>query len=389
MRIAPAPLAPELRDRWLLRSDIAFLNHGSFGAVPRVVFDAQTEWRRRLEAEPVELLGRRHLELIAAAKIPLGARLGMKPENFGFVTNATEGVNVVLRTLPLAAGDELLTTDHVYHAIRQTLRLTARRANATVREVAIPLPVASAAQIAELVLRAISPRTRLVVIDHVTSPTGLVFPVAEIIAGCRARGVAVLVDGAHAPGMLPLDIEALGATYYAANLHKWLCAPKGSAFVWVHPDHQHEVHPSVISHYLDEGFAKEFDWQGTRDISAWLSVPAALAFLDELGLERIMAHNHALANWAHALLVERWQVEAISPKDGALLGAMATVMLPDTFARLDETQQAALQQRLYDEFKIEVPLVYWNGRAMLRVSCQVYNRVEDYERVAEVVRALG
>jgi isopenicillin-N epimerase len=176
----------------------------------------------------------------------------MNDADFGFVTNATEGINAVLRSLALQPGDELLTTNHVYHAVRQAMRLMARRAGATMRELEVPFPVQSAEQIQRTVINALSARTRLLVIDHITSPTALVFPMERIIAGCAAAGVDVLVDGAHAPGMVRLDVAKLGATYYAGNLHKWACAPKGSAFLWVTPDRKKEVHPTIVSHYLDE-----------------------------------------------------------------------------------------------------------------------------------------
>ena len=313
----------------------------------------------------------------------------MRPTDFGFVTNATEGVNAVLRGLALSAGDELLTTDHVYGAVRQTMRVAARRAGAVVREVAVPLPVGSGDDVARPLLAGLTGRTRLVVVDHVTSPTGLVFPVEAIVAGCRARGVDVLVDGAHAPGMVELDVERLGATYYAANLHKWCCAPKGAAVLWVSPDRQAEVHPTVISHNLDAGLAREFAWQGTRDKSAWLTAPAALAFLDELGWDAVRSHNHALAVWAHQHLVARWGVEPVSPSDGSRLGSMAAVRLPGRLALLDEAGLGRLQQSLHDEHQIEVPLVPWPTGPMLRVSAQAYNVADDYRRLGEVVAGLA
>ena len=381
----PSPLRPGLRDAWLLSPGLTFLNHGSFGAVPAAVFQAQTEWRRRIEADPIELLGRRCADLVADAKVPVAERFGMRPDDFGFVTNATEGVNAVLRSLALRPGDELLTTSHVYHAVRQTMRLAARRAGGTVREVAVPLPVTSAADVLDRIVAGLSPATRLLVIDHVTSPSGLVFPVAAIVAACGERGVDVLVDGAHAPGMLPLDVGRLNPAYYAANLHKWCCCPKGTAFLWVAPSHQADVHPTVISHRLDEGFANEFAWQGTRDKSAWLTAPTALAFLADLGWDAVLAHNHQMAVWAHAMLVDRWQVEPVSPLDGSMLGTMATVRLPGRLAELDGPALTALQQRLHDEHRIEVPLIGWPGGAMLRVSCQAYNTPADYERLADVI----
>jgi isopenicillin-N epimerase len=367
----PVPLLADLRSRWMLKDGITFLNHGSFGAIPKVVFDAQTQWRQRIEAEP--------------AKKAVGASFGMQPKDFGFVTNATEGVNAVLRSIQLSPGDELLTTHHVYHAVRQTMKEIARRARAVCREVAIPLPVVSSQQIADLVLGAISPKTRLLVIDHVTSPTALVFPVEQIVAGCREKGVAILIDGAHAPGMLPLNVQQIGADYYAANLHKWVCAPKGTAFLWVTPEHQAGVHPAVISHNLDQGLAKEFTWQGTRDLSSWLTAPTAINFMEDLAWDQVMRHNHQLASWAHAMLVERWDVEPISPLDGSLLGSMATVQLPGKLAELDGQDAIDFQQRLYTELSLELPVVRFDNRTFIRVSCHVYNVPGDYERLAEIL----
>jgi isopenicillin-N epimerase len=381
----PVPLLADLRSRWMLKDGITFLNHGSFGAIPKVVFDAQTQWRQRIEAEPIELIARRGEQLIDTAKKAVGASFGMQPKDFGFVTNATEGVNAVLRSIQLSPGDELLTTHHVYHAVRQTMKEIARRARAVCREVAIPLPVVSSQQIADLVLGAISPKTRLLVIDHVTSPTALVFPVEQIVAGCREKGVAILIDGAHAPGMLPLNVQQIGADYYAANLHKWVCAPKGTAFLWVTPEHQAGVHPAVISHNLDQGLAKEFTWQGTRDLSSWLTAPTAINFMEDLAWDQVMRHNHQLASWAHAMLVERWDVEPISPLDGSLLGSMATVQLPGKLAELDGQDAIDFQQRLYTELSLELPVVRFDNRTFIRVSCHVYNVPGDYERLAEIL----
>jgi isopenicillin-N epimerase len=384
----PSPLRPNLLADWMLRPGLTFLNHGSFGSLPRAILDAQNQWRLRIESDPIELLGRRRPQLVDAAKIPVAKRFGMKPENFGFVTNATEAVNAVLRSLNLRPGDELLTTDHVYHAVRQTMKLAARNTGATCREVPIPLPVASAKQIADLVTGAISPKTKLLVIDHVTSPSGLVFPIPEIVAACNRLGVDTLVDGAHVPGMLPLDVESIGATYYAANLHKWVCAAKGTAFLWVAPSHQNHVHPAVVSHHLDEGFSAEFGWQGTRDLTAWLTAPAAIAFMESLGWDAVLNHNHQMATWAHQMLTGRWGVEPVSPPDGSLLGSTASVRLPGKFAKYDGNQLLALQQHLHDHHNIEVPMIPWPGHAMLRVSCQVYNRPEDYEKLADAIAGL-
>jgi isopenicillin-N epimerase len=389
--IQPPPVPPALqgiKSQWMLRPDITFLNHGSFGALPRKVFEAQRHWRERLEAEPVELLGRRGVELLDSAKQPLAEFLRMAPQDFGLVTNATEGINAVLRALPRdrrEARDELLTTTHVYNAVRKAMQFVAVRDGWRYREIDVPLPVTSADEIADRVISALSDRTRLLVIDHVTSPTALIFPVKQIAEQCAKRGIDILIDGAHAPGMLDLDVPALGATYYAGNLHKWCCAPKGSGFLWVRRDRQNEVHPSIISHHLGEGFKAEFGWQGTRDVSAWLTIPAALQFMADLGWQTMRSHNHALATWAHAMLAASLKLPNLSPLDGSLLGSMASLPLPPPLHTMSEAQICQVQQRLYDEFRLEMPLMLWQGKYYFRVSCPAYVGADDLRRAGEVV----
>lgn len=373
----------------MLDPKVTFLNHGSFGASPKCVFVEQTRWRMRFEAEPVELLVRRGPALLEESRRAVGQWLGMRPEDFGFVTNATDGVNAVLRSMELNTGDELLTTTHVYHAVRQAMKYAADRAGAAYREIEVPLPIQSPSQVIEAVVGGLSPRTKLLVIDHITSPTALLFPVEPIVAECARRGVDVLVDGAHAPGMIPMDVPRVGATYYAGNLHKWACAPKGCGFLWVRPDKQPEVHPLIISHYLGEGFSREFGWQGTRDVSAWLSVPRALQFMAELQWDRVMAHNHAMARWVEQMLCEAWGVAPISPADGSMLGSMASVPLPAPLDRLSEPQATEIQQRLYTNHRIEAPIMLWGGRAFMRPCCQVYNTPDEFERLASVIREIA
>lgn len=385
----PAPLRDGLRREWLLDERVTFLNHGSFGAAPRRVLEAQAEWRRRIEAEPVEVLARRGPDLLADVKRAVGGWLGMGEADFGFVTNATEGINAVLRSLDLMPGDELLTTTHVYNAVRQAMRYVAGRTGATCREVDVPVPVASPGQVVEAVVSALGPATRLVIVDHVTSPTALIFPVEQIAAACARRGVDVLVDGAHAPGMLPLDVPKVGAAYYAGNLHKWACAPKGSGFLWVRPDRQADIHPLVISHPFGEGLAAEFGWQGTRDYSAWLAIPAALEFMAGLGWERVRAYNHALTVWANQLLSARWGVEPLSPANGSMLGSMCTLPLPRALGALTEEQSRRVQQQLYSDHHIEAPIMLWAGRALIRPCCQVYNMPAEYERLAAAGESLS
>ena len=384
----PDPLRADLKSEWLLDPKITFLNHGSFGCVPKCVFVEQTHWRLRIEADPIEMLGRRRDELLAVSKRAVGTWLCMQPEDFGLVSNATEGINAIIRSMKLGAGDELLTTTHVYHAVRQAMKFIAGQSGSAYREIEIPLPIVSPDAVVDQIVSTLSPRTRLLVVDHVTSPTAVVFPVARIIAECASRGVDVLIDGAHAPGMVPLKVAELGAAYYAGNLHKWACAPKGSAFLWVRPDKQPDIHPLIISHYFGEGFNREFSWQGTRDMSNWLSIGHALAFMSELGWDRVMTHNHAMAAWVQRLLCESWNVAPISPADGSMLGSMATVPLPPPLDRLSQQEVFVLQQRLHDEFKLEVPIVCWGGRIFVRPCCQVNNSADEYRRLVTVVNQL-
>jgi isopenicillin-N epimerase len=301
------------------------------------------------------------------------------------VTNATEGINAYLRSMTLCPGDELLTTNHVYNAVRQTMKHVARGSGAVYREIEIPLPIGSANQIVDAIAKNITAATRLIVIDHVTSPTALIFPVEQILAVCHDNHVDVLIDGAHAPGMLPLDIESLQPAAYAGNLHKWACAPKGAAFLWVRPDRQAAVHPATVSHFWGEGFAHEFDWQGTRDLSAWLTIPDALDFMAKIGWEKIRRHNHDMVMWAQEMLCDRWNVQPISPKDGSMTGSMASLPLPGRLASLGQEQGLPLSKSLYHEDRIEVPLMRFGDQVLIRICAQVYNQPQDYYRLAEAI----
>ncbi len=383
---APEPLADGLSELWLLDPTVTFVNHGSFGATPRAVLAAQSAWRKRFETHPIEMLDRRRGELLATAKQSVGDFLGMRGDDFGFVTNATGGINAVLRSLRFHPGDEILTTNHVYNAIRQTIRYVAERAGARSTEIDIPVPIKAAQEVVALIEAALTDRTRLLIVDHITSPTAILFPIELIIDVCRHRDVEILIDGAHAPGMIELNIQDLGATYYAANLHKWVCAPKGAGFLWVQPDRQHEIHPNTISHFLNEGLDTEFGWQGTRDISAWLCAKDAIEFMAGIGWTRIRQYNHELAVWVQAMLCERWGVCPNTPLDGSMLGSMVTVALPDKAKSAGTIE--AFQARLYNEYRIEVPVIEWSERWWVRPCCQIYNTAQDYERLAEAVLTL-
>jgi isopenicillin-N epimerase len=384
------PVLPPLSGGWALDPSVFYLNHGSFGARPNSVLEAQHAWIERFERNPLQWIDRRRPELLDTARRRLADFLRTDPGSLGFVVNATAAVNCVLRSREFAAPDELMSISHVYNAVRLTMRYIAGRSGAIYREIDLPLPINGPDDVVEVVRRAITPNTRLLVIDHITSPTGIILPVERIAAIAAGRGIDVLVDGAHAPGMLDLDIDRLseaGVTYYAGNLHKWVCAPRGAAFLWVRSDRQKGIHPNIISHDFDEGLAREFDWQGTRDFSAWLCVPDAIDAMAAIGWDRIRERNHALTNWVHRLLTSRWGVEPASPVEGSMLGSMVTVRLPAGIERWGNSE--ALNHHLAEAHRIEVPIIEWGGRWWLRASCQIYNQPAEYERLAEVIVELA
>jgi len=326
----------DLAARWSLERGLVFLNHGSFGACPTEVLRHQADLRAEMEAEPVRFLSRELDDRLDAARATLASFVGADPDDLAFVTNATSGVNAVLRSRVFAAGDELLTTDHAYNACRNTLDFVAEHSGARVVVATVPLPVRSPDDVVEAVLARTTPRTRLALIDHITSPTGLIFPVERLTAELAARGVDVLIDGAHAPGMVPLNLATLGATYYSGNCHKWLCAPKGSAFLWTRREEQPAVRPLTISHGATavrpgrSRFRLEFDWTGTSDPTAWLTVPKAIEYLGGLvdgGWPALMARNRALALDARHLLCAAAGTAPPCPDE--MVGSLAAVRLPD------------------------------------------------------------
>lgn len=386
------PSARALRSHWGLDPDIVFLNHGSFGACPRAVLEVQTELRTRMEREPVRWFIRELPGLLDAARAEVAAFVGADPDDLVFVRNATEGVAGVLGSLELRPGDEIVVTDHGYNACTNVARHVAQRAGARVVVAAVPFPIAGPAEVVHAVLGALTPRTRLVLVDHVTSPTGLVLPVAELVAALAERGVDCLVDGAHAPGMLPLDLRALGAAYYAGNFHKWVCAPKGAGMLFVRRDRQASVHPAVISHGYNtprgrSRFHAEFDWTGTCDFSPWLCVPAAIRCLQGLvpgGWEEVRARNHALARQGRRIVAAALGVAPPAPED--MLGNLASLPLPpgEDGPPASLLHADPLQTALFERHRIEVPVPLWPAppHRLIRISAQLYNDVADYEALA-------
>ncbi|WP_448597796.1 aminotransferase class V-fold PLP-dependent enzyme [Thermoleptolyngbya sp.] len=378
------------RSLWGLDPAVTFLNHGSFGACPLAVQQRQQELRRQLEAQPVQFFGRSLEPLLDESRAVLAAFVGANPAGLAFVPNATTGVNTVLRSLSFRPGDELLTTNHEYNASRNALDFVAQQSGATVVVAEIPFPLTSPDQVVQSVLSKVTDRTRLLLIDHVTSQTALVLPIAPLIRALAERGIDTLIDGAHAPGMIPLHLDELGATYYTGNCHKWLCAPKGAAFLYVREDRRDRIRPLVISHGANSPrrdrsfFHLEFDWTGTGDPTPFLCVGTAIQHLAALlpgGWADLMAQNRALALWARERLSRRLNLALPCPDE--MIGSMATLPLPD-----GDTD--ALYQALVEEFSVEVPVIPWRGRfnRLVRVSAQLYNAPADYDRLADVLAPL-
>ncbi len=390
-------------DAWLLDPAITYLNHGSFGACPRVVLELQQSLRLEMEREPVTFLVRRLPPLLDASRETLAGLIGADPADLVFVQNATGGVNSVLRSLSFRPGDEILVTDQDYNACRNVVRYVAERGGAVVVEVKVPLPVESPQQVVDAVLQRVTARTRLALLDHVTSPTAVVFPIEQLVRGLDRRGVDTLVDGAHAPAMVPLDLSRLGAAYYTGNCHKWLCAPKGAGFLHVRRDRQQGIQPPVISHGWNRprpGYSPlqdAFDWPGTLDPTPWLCVGEAIRFVSTLldgGLAALMQRNHELAVLGRRILCRQSGVVAIAAEN--MLGSMAAVRLPDDdlASPQPETQSPAVAgDRLHDallgQYGIEVPVFYWPSppQRLLRISAQAYNHPAQYERLAEALVA--
>jgi isopenicillin-N epimerase len=387
---------------WRLDPAVTFLNHGSFGACPEAVLQVQRDLRDRLERQPVAFMDRELPRLLDEARERVGAFLGADPAGIAFVPNATTGANAVLRSLRFAPGDEILTTDHEYNAVLATLRAVADRDGAAVVMARIPFPGTSPDAVAESLLAAVTPRTRLAVVSHVTSPTALVLPVERLVTALDARGVDTLVDGAHAPGMLPLALDALGAAYYTGNGHKWLCGPKGSAFLWVRADRRDRIRPAITSHGANDPrtdrsrFHLEFDWTGTVDPTAALALPAAIDWMaaqDPGGWPAVMAANRASALAARDTLTAALGV--VAPSTGDMIGAMTAVALPDLAT---DAAAQALHDALLDEDRIEVPIPAWPVRGarehlgdppasvLVRVSTQRYVEPADIDRLADALR---
>lgn len=374
-------MSSNLRDEFLLDPDVVFLNHGSFGACPRTVFEVYQRWQLELERQPVAFLGRRLDDLLATARADLAAYVGTHADNLVFVPNATIGLNTVARSLHLQAGDEILTTDHEYGALDFTWQFITEQTGAVIVRHPIPLPVPSVEEVIEGLWAKVTPRTKVLFMSHITSPTALTLPIAPLIQRARQAGILTIIDGAHVPGQLDLDLEALGADFYSGNCHKWLCAPKGSAFLFARPEHHARLEPLVISWGwgMGETFVQRNQWQGTRDMAAFLSVPAAIEFQKLHDWSTVREACHQLVMQTQQRMADLTGLPPIAPPSWFRQMVAFPVPVDDPIA---------LRETLYRDYQIEIPGIRWQAGSYLRVSVQGYTTAAELDLLVEAVGAL-
>ncbi len=383
-----------LKQKFLLDPSVTFLNHGSFGATPKPVFKEYQRWQRELENQPVEFLGRRITGLLAESRTVLGGYLGAPADNLVYTQNVTISLNIVARSLELGLGDEVLTTDHEYGAMDRTWRFLSKERGFRYINQHIEVPITTEEKFIDDLWRGVTSRTRVIFLSHITSPTAIIFPVKEIIRRARKAGILTVIDGAHVAGQIPLYLDSLGADFYGGNLHKWLCAPKGAGFLYARPEVQHLLKPLVVSWgYESEfpsgsNFIDHHEWWGTRDMAAFLSVPKAIDFQMENNWDEVHDACHRLVAYAQDRICELTGLAPLHPQTGTLRSnsgqawfcQMAAAPLPA------DTDIALLKKRLYDDYRVEIPLIDWNGNKLIRISVQGYNTKRDVDRL---IRALS
>lgn len=390
------------RETWLIRNDLDFLNHGSFGATPRCVIENQRHWQTLLEEDPIEFLApeRSLLHKLDSVRKTVAKEINASPQDVAFVRNATEGVNAVVRSLPLQAGDEVLVTNHGYNACINAVAQAAGSAGASITTANIRFPIHSTGEAVQAVEHSITPNTTWMLIDHVTSPTGIILPVADLVKLAHSKNIRVMVDGAHAPGMLPLNLDELKPDYYTANHHKWWCGPKVSGFLYVNKESQDEILPSIISHgantegYGPSPFQSQFNWPGTFDPSPLLALPTAIDFLADLyptnapnRLAGLMRRNHELAVAGRRVILDKLRLEEPAPE--SMLGSLATIPIP-AWTNHSPAQIQAVRSVLRSEHGFELPVFRFDAaNVCLRISAQTYNSLKQYERLADVVNKLS
>lgn len=375
----------DLREYFHLRPEVIYLNHGSFGACPKPVFEKYQQWQAELERQPVEFLGRRFPDLMLEARQALATFLNVHHDDLVFVPNATTGINIVARSLRLGQGDEVLTTNLEYGAADRTWEFVCRKRNARLVRSKISLPIESPEEVIDAVWRRVTENTRVLFLSHITAVTALTLPVAELIHLAKDAGVTTVIDGAHAPGQLDLDLDALGADFYTGNCHKWLMAPKGAAFLYARPEVQSLVEPLIVSwgdvSRGESRFVQENEWQGTRDIAAYLSVPAAIQFRRDHDWPTVQDRCYRLAAHARGMLADVTGLAPLCPDNNRWFRQMVAHPLP----RCDSQE---LKRRLYDEHKIEIPINVQNNVSYIRVSVQGYNTAPDVDALSRAISNL-
>ncbi len=377
-----------LKKYFLLDPNIHFLNHGSFGATPKPVFHEYQRWQLELERQPVEFLGRRITKLMADSRAALGEYVGTHADNLIYAQNVTISLNIIARSLELSSNDEVLATDHEYGAMDRMWRFLSKERGFRYINQQIRTPLRTEEDFTHDFWQAVTPRTRIIFISHITSPTALIFPIKKIIRRAREAGILTIIDGAHAPGQIPLQLDSLGADFYCGNLHKWLCAPKGAGFLYARPEKQHLLKPLVISWgYESEtpGYSQFVDhneWWGTRDMAAFLSVPAAIEFQEKHDWDRVRDTCHELARDTLKRICELTGLAPLHSEADSWFRQMIAAPLPI------HTDIILLKTRLYDEYHIEVPLIDWNGNKLIRVSVQGYNSKRDIDQLCRALSLL-
>ncbi|MGA7195029.1 MAG: aminotransferase class V-fold PLP-dependent enzyme [Anaerolineales bacterium] len=376
-----------LKNQFLLNPKIHFLNHGSFGATPKPVFQNYQRWQRELEFQPVEFLGRRATSLMADSRLALGKYLGTDADNLVYTQNVTIALNIVARSLELGPDDEVLTSDHEYGALDRTWRFLSKERGFKYINQKISLPLSTTKQFVDDLWQGVSARTRVIFLSHISSPTAILFPVAEVIRRARENNILTIIDGAHAPGQIHLDLDSLGADFYGGNLHKWLCAPKGAGFLYARPDVRHLLKPLVVSWgYESEEPSRStlvdyHEWMGTRDLAAFLSVPAAIEFQEKNDWDRVRADCHGLAREVLNKIESLTGIPSYYPDDSWYV-QMFAAQLPDSI------NVSKFKSRLYDKYRIETPVHEWNGKKLIRVSIQAYNTEEDIKALMNALKRL-
>jgi isopenicillin-N epimerase len=379
-----------LKDLFLLDPEVIYLNHGSFGACPRSVFETYQTWQKRLEKQPVQFLGNDFTHLLLTARQKLGNYINSPPEDVVFIPNATYGVNIVARSLKFVPGDEILTTDHEYGACNFIWDYIHEKTGATYKKQTIKTPFKSSEEIADEFWQSVTPHTKLIFISHISSPTSVRFPIEIICQRAQKSGILTLIDGAHAPGQIPLDLSRLGADFYTGNCHKWMMSPKGAGFLYAKPTIQNLIEPLIVSwgyqsHTLPPRESKYIDylqWSGTHDPSAYLSVPAAINFMKKYHWEDVRANCHDLLNSAINRICDLTGMESLYPLDSPLFSQMGTIPIPQILKLVE------MKERLFSEYKIEIPCIEWNGKHFIRLSVQGYNTGAEIDLLIQALSIL-